>query len=53
MYFLQAINNDISVLIVCNKNGDKKKPDTYTYIHIYSCHKSNICELTVQYVDLA
>ena len=27
MHFLQAINSDISVLIVCNKNGDTIKGD--------------------------
>jgi len=27
MHFLQAINSDISVLIVCNKTGGTKKGD--------------------------
>jgi len=39
MHFLQAINSDLSVLIVCNKTGGtikgdiKKKLSVYYYLH--------------------
>ena len=31
MHFLQAINGDISVLIVCNKTGGTIEVDIYIY----------------------
>ena len=43
MHFLQAINSDISVLIVCNNKtagtikGDIKKNSVYTRIYVLLC----------------
>jgi len=36
MHFLQAINSDLSVLIVCNKTGGTIKGDIKKYIFITS-----------------
>ena len=38
MYFLQAINSDISVRIVCNKTGGTMKGDIKKYISINPYH---------------
>ena len=41
MHFLQAINSDISVLIVCNKTGGTIKGDIKK--HVLSSHVLHTC----------
>ena len=44
MQFLQAINSDLSVLIVCNKTGDTIKGDIKKSLERSSVHiEFNIC----------
>ena len=48
MHFLQAINSDLSVLIVCNKTGGTMKGDIkkiYTYVRLPATSPVNKLDL--------
>ena len=42
MHFLQAINGDISVLIVCNKTGGTIKGDINKKVDLNSLHLDSL-----------
>ena len=49
MYFLQAINSDISVLIVCNKTGGTIKGDAYNKKKLFADDSSIKFSVLIQY----